>query len=68
MEDDNDDQWLYGEDSNEKSAIGEDTFDKPPETDVFSEKGNEAFVNPSVPSDDLVCVILYFIVLHFVTQ
>ncbi|XP_065211275.1 pre-mRNA 3'-end-processing factor FIP1 isoform X2 [Planococcus citri] len=46
MEEDNDDQWLYGEDSTAERPAGNDESTDKPEPDVFSEKEHEAFINP----------------------
>lgn len=52
MEEDNDDQWLYGEDSTTEKPAGNDESTDRIETDVFSEKGNEAFINPPDTTDE----------------
>ena len=52
MEEDNDDQWLYGEDSATEKPPGNDESIDKPEPDVFSEKDHETFINPPEEVDD----------------
>lgn len=52
MEEDNDDQWLYGEDSTTEKPAGNDESTDKPEQDGFSEKEPESFINPPEVADD----------------
>ena len=53
MEEENDDQWLYGEDPPaEKPSETENAVEKLPSADVFSEKVQDSFMNPSEDGDD----------------
>jgi len=53
MEEENDDQWLYGDDSStDKLAATENVADKVPETDVLATKAHDIFMNPTEEPDD----------------
>lgn len=52
MDEDNDDQWLYGEEtSTEKPSTNDETNDRS-ETDIFAEKEPEIFIEPPVSEEE----------------